>query len=262
MKDYYQILGIPKIASQQVIKNAFRKLAFKFHPDTNPGKEKEAEEKFKEINEAYAILSDKARRYQYDLACNGKFTSASYQGFQYSQQDIFQGIFSNQATVDELNRMFAQAGLRFDHDFLNNVFFSGRGAVFQFYPRPGSSTSFKQPPSSSATTYQPNWLERMLSRTLAKLGRSLLKRILDIEYSPNLDINTELELTPTEAAAGGEREIKYQRGKRQKKLVVKIPSGVSPSTKIRLKGMGLTEKKKTGDLYLHIQVRARPSLER
>ncbi|MCK5577619.1 MAG: hypothetical protein KAI14_04805 [Dehalococcoidales bacterium] len=159
--------------------------------------------------------------------------------------------------------MFAQAGLRFDRDFLNNVFFSGRGAVFQFYSRPSTGTPFQQqPPGSSATIYKPNWLERMLSRIMARLGRSLLKRILGIEYSPNLDLTTELELTSTEAASGGEREIKYQRGNRRKKLVVKIPAGVSRGTKIRLKGMGLTEKKKTGDLYLHIQVRDRPSLER
>ena len=263
MKDYYQILGVTENTSQQVIKNAFRKLAFKYHPDTNPGKEKEAEEKFKEINEAYAILGDKTRRQQYDFARKGQFTSAGYQGFQYSQQDIFRGIFSNQASLDEMNRMFAQAGLRFDRDFLNQVFFSGRGTVFRFHSRPSTGAFFQQQtPRSNTTIYKPNLMERLLSGMLARLGRFFLKRILGIEYSPNLDLNTELELTSTEAAAGGEREIRYQRGKQKKKLVVKIPSGVSQGTKIRLKGMGLTEKKKTGDLYLHIQVRDRPSLER
>ncbi len=56
MKDYYKILGIPEDASQQDIKSSFRKLAFKYHPDTNPGNEKQAEERFKEINEVYGVL--------------------------------------------------------------------------------------------------------------------------------------------------------------------------------------------------------------
>ncbi len=62
MKDYYRILGVLDSASQEEIKSAFRKLAFKYHPDTNPGNEKQAEEKFKEINEAYGVLGDKDKR--------------------------------------------------------------------------------------------------------------------------------------------------------------------------------------------------------
>ena len=56
MKEYYQILCVPENASQEDIKSAFRRLAFKYHPDTNPGNEKQAEERFKEINEAYGVL--------------------------------------------------------------------------------------------------------------------------------------------------------------------------------------------------------------
>jgi len=123
MKDYYQILGVLDSVSQEEIKSAFRKLAFKHHPDTNPGNEKQAEEKFKEINEAYGVLGDKDKRQQYDFVRRGKLAgvgyNAGYKGFQYSQQDIFRGIFSNQAMFDELSRMFTQAGLRFDQDFLS-----------------------------------------------------------------------------------------------------------------------------------------------
>lgn len=64
-KDYYEILGVPKSASQQEIKNAYRKLAIKYHPDKNPNN-KEAEEKFKEISEAYQVLSNEEKRKQYD----------------------------------------------------------------------------------------------------------------------------------------------------------------------------------------------------
>ena len=64
-KDYYDVLGVKKTASQDEIKNAYRDLALKFHPDRN--KNKEAEEKFKEINEAYAVLGEQDKRKQYDM---------------------------------------------------------------------------------------------------------------------------------------------------------------------------------------------------
>jgi len=256
MKDYYQILGVLENAGQQQIKSAFRKLAFKHHPDTNPGNEKEAEAKFKEINEAYAVLGDKAKRQQYDLARKSGFAGAGYGGFNYSQQDIFQSIFANRANLDELNRMFARAGLRFDSDFLNRVFFSGGGSVFHFYSQPAGGAAYQQPATASR---QPNWLERKLTSAMAKLSRFMLKRLLGVEFAPNLDLRTELELTTHEAAAGGEKEVSYKRGKRNKKLMVRIPPGAKTGTKIRLRGMGLKEKGKTGDLYLRIIIKPQPS---
>jgi molecular chaperone DnaJ len=80
-RDYYEILGVPKDASNEDVKKAFRKLAFKFHPDRN--KAPDAEEKFKEISEAYAILSDNEKRNQYDM-----FGHDGIRG-KYSSEDIF-----------------------------------------------------------------------------------------------------------------------------------------------------------------------------
>ena len=104
MKDYYQILGVPENASQEDIKNAFRKLAFKYHPDKNPGNEKQAEEKFKEINEAYSILGDAGKRRQYDFAKKSGFDCTVYPGFGNAQSDIFRDAFSNPETVEAMNR--------------------------------------------------------------------------------------------------------------------------------------------------------------
>jgi len=84
-KDYYKLLGVEKTASETEIKKAYRKLAMKYHPD-HAKDDKAAEEKFKEISEAYAVLSDKEKRKQYDT-----FGSAGFQQ-RYSQEDIFKGF--------------------------------------------------------------------------------------------------------------------------------------------------------------------------
>jgi DnaJ-class molecular chaperone len=258
MKDYYEILGVSPNCSEADIKKAFRKLAFQHHPDTNPGNEKQAEEKFKEINEAYGVLGDKEKRRQYDFARRGQFTAynTGYQGFRYSQQDIFNGIFANQAMFNEMNRMFAQAGLRFDRDFLNRVFFASRGLSFQFFTGPGSYNASQTP---YVSTHKPGWLERFLAKIVTKIVRSVLNRLLNIQDESlprhELDHHTTLEITAAEAMAGGEKQVSYKRGGKVKNLMVKVPSGVKTGTRIRLKGMGMMAGKKSGDLYLHIKVK-------
>ncbi len=264
MKDYYQILGIPESASQEDIKKAFRRLAFQHHPDTNPGSEKQAEEKFKRINESYGVLGDKAKRQQYDFARKGQFAGydTRYQGFQYSQQDIFRDTFSNQAMFNEISRMFAQAGLRFDQDFLNRVFFEGRGVVFQFFTTPGgtSQRAYQQYyPPTGVSTYKPNLIERLLSKIAINISKHVLRKLFGFEYEPlpkpSLDQHLEFEIFPAEAKTGGEKRITYEQGKKTRKLMVKVPPGVKSGTKIRLKGMGIIEDKKHGDLYLHVRVK-------
>ncbi len=266
MKDYYQILGVLDSVSQEEIKSAFRKLAFKYHPDTNPGNEKQAEEKFKEINEAYGVLGDKDKRQQYDFVRRSQFAGVGYdtryKGFQYSQQDIFRSIFSNQAMFDELNRMFTQAGLRFDQDFLNRVFFKDSGFIFRFFTSPGVSRKTYQQHYSQArvSTYKPSLIERLLTRITVKIGKYALRKLFRFQYEAlpkqSLDQHIELEISPAEATAGCEKGITYKRSKQTKKLTVKIPPGIKAGTKIRLKGMSIIESKKSGDLYLHIKVKS------
>src|SRR5208283_3478243 len=82
-RDYYEVLGVPRNATKDEVKNAYRKMAMQYHPDRN--KSPEAEERFKEISEAYAVLSDDQKRSQYDTMGKVDF------GQQYSQEDIFKG---------------------------------------------------------------------------------------------------------------------------------------------------------------------------
>ncbi|MFZ5565111.1 MAG: DnaJ C-terminal domain-containing protein [Thermodesulfobacteriota bacterium] len=84
--DYYKILGVSKTATDEEIKKAYRKLAMKYHPDHSKGDKKEAEEKFKKISEAYAVLKDKEKRQQYDTYGASGFHQ------KYSQEDIFRGF--------------------------------------------------------------------------------------------------------------------------------------------------------------------------
>jgi len=97
-KDYYDILGVPHNATLDEIKKAYRELALKYHPDRN--KSKEAEEKFKEINEAYAVLSDPEKRKQYDLMGSDAFN------IRFSEEDIFRDF--------DINAVFRDLGIDFD----------------------------------------------------------------------------------------------------------------------------------------------------
>ena len=111
-RDYYEVLGVSKDATEKDIKKAYRKLAFKWHPDKNPDNKKEAEEKFKEVNEAYSVLSDPEKRRQYDM---GGFDFESFGfGDGFDPMEIFKSFFGKHSGNKKGGDPF---GFGFDDDF-------------------------------------------------------------------------------------------------------------------------------------------------
>jgi len=251
MKDYYSILGVPERASQEEIKHAFRKLAMKYHPDRNLGNEKWAEEKFKELNEAYAVLGGEVKRREYNRMRQSSFAGAGYDpryagGRYYNQEQVFRDIFANPYLFQELARMFQEAGLRFDERFVDNIFFGGRGFGFAFSTEPTGK-------GSPSTEYKPPLLLRLANKVM----KFSLKKILGVEDFPwqgNGDLYHEITISQKEADVGIEKKIKYKRGKEKKKLVVKVPPGITKGARVRLKGMGL-KGETPGNLYITVNIK-------
>ena len=132
MLEYYDVLGVDRQAGDDEIKKAYRKLALEYHPDRNPG-DKQAEEKFKEIAEAYGVLIDPVKRREYDVFRNSSQQNSQGGSFHYTQEEILRDLFNNpQANVmfSGLLREFGKAGLRYGPYFFKRTLLGGRGVFF------------------------------------------------------------------------------------------------------------------------------------
>lgn len=249
-KDYYGILGVDPKATEEDIKRAYRRLAFQFHPDRNPGN-RWAEEKFREITEAYGVLIDREKRQRYDQARQFGFG----QGYarQFRQEEIFRDIFNNpyfNEIFRDLAREFQRSGLRFDDRFFNRTFFGGKGFFFGgifFAPFP---IRFKTHGFEKRET--PFKIEKkrgILQRIGDKISGYLQNRLRSLPQKDYLTYN--ITISPEEAQSGVETKIAYPLEGRTERLMVKIPAGVKEGTKLRLRGKG----RGGGDLYLRIKIR-------
>ena len=247
--DYYQILEVDQQASSKQIKEAYRKLAFKYHPDRN-SKNPDAAEKMKRINEAYAVLSDATKRREYNTF-RQQFGSSAYSQFRqnYSEQDIFNGSDINQI-LEQMARAFGLRG--FDEVFKE---FYGQGYQQYEFRKPGffaKSYYFSSPRHTGGMN--PGGLS--LQGGIGKLARFFLKQFSGIELpEAGTDVNDTISLSPEHARTGG--AYAYYLRKKDKKLVVQIPPGVKDHQSIRLTGMGEDGKGggKAGNLYLKIRIR-------
>ncbi|MBN2468298.1 MAG: DnaJ domain-containing protein [Deltaproteobacteria bacterium] len=265
-KDYYEILGVSRDASEEEIKKAYRRLALLYHPDRNRNG-RGSEEKFKEISEAYGVLMDGEKRRRYDQhRDHGGGRGVAEGGVGYTQEDIFRDIFRDpraSAIFRDLAREFSRSGFRFDTRFFDDVFFGGRGAVFggvYFFGSEGfGRTVFPFAPGERfMPTAKPALKSNLLTRVAGKIGGYLVKKIFSGSQGAvgGRDLHYTLAVSHQEAALGTEKRIALKRAQKTEKLLVKIPAGVRSGAQLRLKGKG----KKTaignnaGDLYLEIQI--------
>jgi DnaJ-class molecular chaperone len=246
-KDYYEILGIPTDASNKKIKEAYRTLAFEYHPDRNKDNSAAAE-KMKRINEAYAVLSNHKKRSEYDTLKEQFGASATGHYRQsHSEQDIFRGSDVHQI-FEEMARSFGFRGV----DDIFKDFYGVGYRRFQFkQQRMGGwkigGILLKKSPLRSQKSLEGGF--RNLSGYLRKQFQSL-----NIPKKGR-DLYDTIVLQSDFAQSGG--PYPYFSKKQSKKLVVKVPPGIREGQQIRLVGMGDSGKGggKAGDLYLKVQLK-------
>ncbi len=226
--DYYKALGVEKGASVEEIKKAYRKLALKHHPDRNPTDKKRAEEKFKEISEAYAVLSDPEKRKQYDEFGTDAFRQ------KYTQEDIFRNFDIN--------------------DILRGFGFGNLGGEYTWYGgTPGGGGGRRR-----------GYTQRKVDPFGDLFGgeQAYARR----ETTPSTDQNIEynLSITLEESVMGAEKKLSLKKGDITEEVSVKIPAGISSGKKLRLAGKGLQGHfgGPAGDLYLNIDVLPHPVFSR
>ncbi len=272
-QDYYEILGVSKDADKKEIKRVYRKLALKYHPDKN--KEKGAEEKFKEISEAYAVLYDDEKRQMYDQYGHAGIDQ------QYSSEDIFRGA--------DFSDIFRGMGFDFGtgggfEDIFSNIFGHGGGYGRQSYRRSRGASLRYAVEISLEDAYFGKSVEIRFPRTEicdnckgsgAKPGTSPKKcpqcnGTGQMKISRRTAFGMFTQVTTCNKCGGQGMVISNPcpkcrgSGKVQKTrtIEIKIPKGVDDGSQIKLAGEGETGPGGTGDLYVVIHVKRHPRFKR
>ncbi len=277
-KDFYAVLGVPKDADAATIKKAYRKLARTLHPDHNPGDAK-SEERFKEVGEAYAVLSDPEQHAQYDqlraMAGGPRFSAGSGGAGGAGFEDLFGGMFGGGAPGGGRVRYSTQGG-GFE-DLLGGMF--GGGGGFRQPRRGGDVTAtttlpFRQAASGSTVTLSVDG-RNVTARVPAGVsdGQKIRLRgkgqpgesgapagdlVITVSVTPHplfsLDGNNVRITVPVafdEAALGAQIDVPTLDASTVK---VKVPEGTPSGRTLRVRGKGITTPKGTGDLLVTVQV--------
>ncbi|MDD1661194.1 MAG: molecular chaperone DnaJ [Methanomicrobiales archaeon] len=261
-KDYYEVLGVPRAAPEEDIKKAFRQMARKYHPDLNPGN-KESEEKFKEVNEAFQVLSDPQKKAQYDQFGHAAFRPEDFQGFR-------------SASFEDLFRDFGFG------DIFN--VFGGRGGQRPRGPMPGADLRYdleisfdeafqgvkktiEVPHSVTCTTCQGTGAKPGTLKSCPKCGgsgqvrsvrRSPFGQMVQISPCPQCSGSGRIAGEPCETCHGEGRTGKVA------KIEMTVPRGIDDGQYLRVGGEGEAGERggQPGDLYVVVHVAPHPVFER
>jgi DnaJ-class molecular chaperone len=262
-KDYYKILGVGENASPDEIKKTYRNLAFRYHPDKNPG----SQELMKEINEAYAVLSNPEKRREYDQLRRsfGAFARDRFRQA-YTDQDIFRNSDINQV-FEELSKIF---GFNSPEDIFNRDAFYGRDYREFKFKGPGVSGGgifFGPLGNISRAGTRPAGKDTLASRVLLKglgmIRKMAAKRLGIVLPEDGRDVNDSLAVTPEQASSGAKIGYNLFQPGKSREILITVPAGIKEGQKIKLRGLGEEGKNggETGDLFLTIRLR-RPFFER
>lgn len=269
-RDYYEILGVDRKASIDEIKKAYRGLALKYHPDrVSADEKKSAEEKFKEISEAYAVLSDDKKRGLYDQYGHAGIDQ------KYSTEDIFRGAdFSS--IFEDLFRGGGSGGGIFEDIFGSDAFGGGRGTRRARRGRDLQAEveiSLEEAVSGTEKTFQMSRYEEceMCGGSGAKPGSKKTVCGTCRGAGQVTVAHGFFHLTQTCGKCGGEGRIiaapcpkcaGQGRIKTPRKISVKIPPGVDTGSQLRIRGEGEAGEGGTGDLFVFVKVRPHHLFER
>ena len=225
-KDYYAVLGIEKSAQADDIKKAYRKLAMQYHPDRNPD-DKAAEDKFKDVSEAYAVLSDPSKRKQYDTVGDSSFQQ------QWSTEDILRDF-----NVDDILSSFGMRGSGWGNFRTKGggAGAGGPGSIFDMFGGGAGAGGGRGRPDPRQPPPPPP------------------------ERGAHIELPISIALH--EAVHGSERTVHVLIDGEDRELMVRIPAGIETGKKLRLRGKGRNGPAGPGDLLLMVRVEDDPRFER
>ncbi len=257
--DYYELLGIGRNASQDEIKKAFRQLARKWHPDVNPGN-KEAEEKFKEINTAFQVLNDPQKRAQYDKFGHAAFGASDFSGFQNfaSFDELFRNFdFGDIFNVLRGGRTAEESGadLRYDMEISLEESFAGLTTKIEI-PR------LEECRACGGRGAKPGFLKECPdcggAGELRKVHRTAFAQFVNIAVCNKCNGRGSIAVKPCEKCDG------YGRTRHVRRIEVQIPRGIEDGQHLRIQGEGECGEHgaSPGDLYVVVSVKEHEIFDR
>ena len=236
-RDCYDVLGIKKSATDKEIKSAYRKLAKKYHPDANPG-DKRAEEKFKELSEAYDILKDPEKRKLYDRFGHAAFDETMAGQGAYGPQGAQQGYGSGWYNFGSTGNGGQYREYHFSSDDLGDIFGDFFGG--------DSGSGFAQGSGHG------------FAHDFGGFGKGTRAG-----GGKGADIETEMTISFDEAVFGCTKKI-YFEGNQKKPLEVKIPAGIDEGQSVRLRGNGHSGSSgmPAGDMYIRVHITPKQGYDR